>query len=144
MAIDSGITTTKADGTYGEIQILNSSGTQAAVGEDMYFWIKNDSDVLTNTNLLAKYNLNNSHTINSAYLTQAIADAIYARQIANGINMNDTGVNSSTKPILAPGSKGAEVIAVDGKWMIITPYISAPSATTATVINNMADSPAVY
>ena len=144
MAIDSGITTTKSDGTLGEIQILNSSGSQAAVGEDMYFWIKNDSDTLVNTNILAKYNLNNRHTISSLALTQAIADAIYTRQIANGINMNDTGINSSTKPILAPGSKGAEVIAVDGKWMIITPYISSASATVATVTNNMADSPAVY
>ena len=144
MAISSGVSTTKVDGTMGEIQILNSSGAQAAVGEDMYFWIKNDSDVLTNTNILAKYNKNNKHTTNSAALTQTIADAIYARQIANGINMNDTGVNSTSKPILAPGSKGAEVIAVDGVWMIITPFISQQSSTTSTATNNMADSPAVY
>lgn len=144
MAISSGISTTKTDGTMGEIQILNSGGTQAAVGEDMYFWIKNDSDVLTNTNILAKYNKNNKHTTNSAALTDTIRAAIYARQIANGINMNDTGVNSASKPILATGSKGAEVIAVDGYWMIITPYISQQSATTSTATNNMADAPAVY
>lgn len=144
MAIDSGIATSKEDGTYGEIQILNSSGVQAAVGEDMYFWIKNDSNVLVNTNKLAKYNLNNLHNTNSAHLTSAIADAIYDRQVANGINMNDTGVNSASKPVLAPGSKGAEVIAVGGYWYIITPFISNANITTSTATNNMADSPAIY
>lgn len=29
--------------------------------------------------------------------------------------MNDTGVNSSTKSILTPGSKGAEAVLVDDK-----------------------------
>lgn len=139
MAIDSGLTTSEVDGTMAEVSILNASGAQAAAGEDMYFWIGG-----TNTNILAKYNLNNRHTINSANLTQAIADALYARQKANGINMNDTGVNSGDKPILAPGSKGAEAIAVDGKWMIITPFISNPNAATASITNNVADSPAVY
>ena len=144
MAIASGVTTTKADGTMGEIAIYNSSGTQAAVSEDMYFWIKNDSNVWTNTNILAKYNLNNLHGGSSYQLTTTIRDAIYARQIANGINMNDTGVNSSSKPVLAPGSKGAEVIAVDGEWMIITPFITRANTTTSSNSNNMADSPAVY
>lgn len=139
MAIDSGLSTNQADGTMADVSILNSSGAQAAAGEDMYFWIGG-----TNTNKLAKYNLNNRHTVASANLTQAIADAIYAKQIANGINMNDTGVNSASKPILATGSKGAEAIAVGGKWMIITPFISNPNATTATITNNIADSPAVY
>ena len=145
MAIDSGLTTDLPDGTMGEIEIFNASGAQAAVGEDMYFWIRATSnDAWVDSGKLAKYNLNNRHDVNSASLKQAIADAIYSRQIANGINMNDSGVNSASKPILAPGSKGAEVIAVNGKWMIITPYISNPSATTATATNNMADSPAVY
>lgn len=139
MAIDSGLTTNQADGTMAEVAILNASGVQAAVGEDMYFWIGG-----TNTNILAKYNLNNRHATNSANLTSAIRDAIYAQQKANGINMNDTGVNSASKPVLAPGSKGAEAIAVDGKWYIITPFISNPNATTATITNNFADSPAVY
>lgn len=143
MAISSGISTSKTDGTMGEIQILNGSGNQAAVGEDMYFWIKNDSNILVNTGILAKYNINNLH--GSTYgLTTTIRDAIYARQIANGINMNDTGVNSVSKPILAPGSKGAEVIAVSGEWMIITPFISNANITTSTASNNMADAPAVY
>ena len=138
MAIDSGLSTTEADGETTNVEILNASGTQAAVGEDMYFWIGG-----VNTNIPAKYNVNNRHTA-TAGLTQAIADAIYARQVANGINMNDTGVNSDSKPVLAPGSKGAEAIAVDGKWFIVTPFISNTSATVATATNNMADSPAVY
>lgn len=139
MAIDSGLTTTEADGTMTTVEILNASGSQAAVGEDMYFWIGG-----ANTGILAKYNVNNRHAFAGASLTQAIADAIYAKQKANGVNMNDTGVNSASRPVLAPGSKGAEAIAVDGKWMIITPYISNPNATTATATNNLADSPAVY
>lgn len=139
MAIDSGLTTTEADGTLTTVDILNASGAQAAVGEDMYFWING-----TNTGLLAKYNLNNRHTVNGYNLTSAIADAIYAAQKAQGVNMNDTGVNSSTKPVLAPGSKGAEAIAVNGKWYIITPFITNPNATTATLTNNLADAPAVY
>ena len=144
-AISSGITTTEADGIMGEVEIFNASGTQAAVGEDMYFFIRAASeDTWQNTNIKAKYNLNNRHATNSASLTQAITDAIYAKQVANGVNMNDTGVNSSTKSILSKGSKGAEVIAVSGYWYIITPYISNPSDTTATVTNNCADSPAVY
>jgi len=128
----------------GEIAILNASGVQAAVGEDMYFWVKNDSDQWVSTGLLAKYNENNRHYTNSANLTAAIATAIYDRQKANGINMNDTGVNSASKPVLAPGSKGAEVIAVDGVWMIITPFINYPNATTSNALANFADSPACY
>lgn len=139
MAIDSGLTTVAVDGTMAEVSILNSSGQQAAVGEDMYFWIGG-----VDTNIKAKYNLNNRHTVNSANFTQAIADAIYDAQVANGVNMNDTGVNSDTKPILAPGSKGAEAIAVNGKWMIITPFINNANATIATATNNFTDSPAVY
>lgn len=142
-AISSGVTTTKANGTMGEVAIYNSSGTQAAVGEDMYFWVKNDSDVFVNTNILAKYNLTNKHNDTTALLTQAIADNIYASQKANGVDMNDTGVNSVSKPILAPGSKGAELIAVDGYWFIITPMISNPNTNTG-VNYNVADAPAVY
>lgn len=144
-AISSGITTTAADKTMGQVEIFNSSGVQAAANEDMYFFIRaTSSDTWQNTNIKAKYNLNNRHATNSASLTQAITDAIYAKQVANGVNMNDTGVNSSTKSILSEGSKGAEAIAVGGYWYIITPYISNPSATTATVTNNLADAPAVY
>lgn len=138
-AIDSGLTTTEADGTVAAVEILNASGAQAAVGEDFYFWINGSS-----TGILAKYNLNNLSGTNSYLLTQAIADAIYAKQKANGVNMNDTGVNSDTKPVLAEGSKGAEAIAVGGKWYIATPYISNANATTNNINNNLADSPAVY
>lgn len=138
-AIDSGLTTTDADGTVAAVEILNASGAQAAVGEDFYFWIGG-----ANTGILAKYNVNNLSGTNSYLLTQAIADAIYAKQKANGVNMNDTGVNSDTKPVLAEGSKGAEAIAVGGKWYIATPYISNANATTNNINNNIADSPAVY
>ena len=48
-------------------------------------------------------------------LRSTVRDFIYNKQIANGINMNDTGVNSPTKPILTPGSKGAEAVLVDDK-----------------------------
>ena len=143
-AIPSGVSTAKEDGTMGEIAIFDAIGAQAAVGDDMYFWIKNDQDVFVNTSKLAKYNVNNRHGVSGYSLTSAIADAIYAKQKAAGVDMNDTGVNSDTKPVLAPGSKGAECIAVDGEWYIITPYISNPNATTATISNNVADSPAVY
>ena len=143
MAIDSEVATTEADGTMGEIGIFDVNGDIAAVGADMYFWIK-ESGVWTNTGRLAKYNVNNLHGTTAALLTSAIADAIYASQIAQGVNMNDTGINSDTKPVLAPGSKGAECIAVNGTWMIITPFISNPNATVTTANTNLADSPAVY
>lgn len=139
MAIDSNIATDEEDGTMAVVDILNENGQQPAVGEDMYFWLGR-----TNTGILAKYNINNRHAVSGYSLTQAIADAIYDKQVAMGVNMNDTGVNSETKHVLAPGSKGAEAIAVGGKWMIITPYISRPNATTTAIENNVADSPAVY
>lgn len=138
-AICSGIQTTEADGTIKSVEILNASGTQAAVGEDMYFYIDGN-----NTTLKAKYNLNNRHSINSAYLTDEIAEYIYSKQVENGINMNDTGVNSEDKPILVQGAKGAEAIAVNGYWYIITPYISRPNGDQTTFDYNIIDSPAIY
>ena len=137
-AISSGIATDQPDGTMKEVQILNVTGTQPQVGEDMYFYI--DS---TNTNLTAKYNLNNKHNDSAYYLTTAIADYIYEQQKANGVNMNDTGVNSAEKPVLVPGTKGAEAIAVNGYWYIVTPYVSRPGENTA-MDYNVCDSPAVY
>lgn len=141
-AVCSGIATTEADGTVTQVDILNSSGQQAAVGEDMYFWIGGQ-----NSGLLAKYNLNSipnpNSNVTTGLLTQTIADAIYAKQIANGVNMNDTGVNSSTKPVMVAGMKGAEAVAVDGYWYIKTPYISNPS-TIFNANNNMPDAPQVY
>ena len=78
------------------------------------------------------------------YLTDEIAEFIYAKQKENGINMNDTGVNSADKPLLVSGAKGAEAIAVGGFWYIITPYISRPNGTQTSYDYNVMDSPAVY
>lgn len=138
-AICSGVKTTESDGTVTSVEILNSAGTQAAVGEDMYFYVDGQ-----NTTLKAKYNLNNRHASSSAYLTDEIAEYIYSKQVENGINMNDTGVNSSDKPLLVNGAKGAEAVAVGGFWYIITPYISRPNGTQANYDYNIMDSPAVY
>ena len=138
-AICSGIQTVEANGTFKDIEILNASGAQASVGEDMYFYIDGQ-----NTTLKAKYNLNNRHNVNSAYLTDVIAEHIYSKQVENGINMNDTGVNSANKPILVQGAKGAEAIAVNGYWYIITPYVSRPNGTSTSFDYNMIDSPAIY
>ena len=133
-AIDSGLTTTEADGTIEEVEILNASGEQAAAGEDMYFWIGG-----VNSEILAKYNANNVHKGNAtSCLTDTLRNTLYASQKANGINMNDTGVNSASKPVLAPGAKGAEAIAVSGKWFIITPFVTYP-----TNANQFGDCPAV-
>lgn len=141
-AICSGISTTQSNGTKTNVDILNASGQQAAVNEDMYFWIGG-----TNTGLYAKYNLNcfpnPSANATSGQLTQAITDAIYAKQKENGINMNDTGVNSAAKPTLLSGMKGAEAIAVDGYWYIKTPYIGGAS-TSFENQRNVVDAPAVY
>lgn len=137
-AISSGIATDQPDGTMKEVQILNVTGTQPQVGEDMYFYIDG-----INTNLLAKYNLNNKHDNSSEYLTFSISDYIYEQQKANGVNMNDTGVNSIEKPVLVPGAKGAEAIAVNGYWYIVTPYVSRPRGNTL-MDYNVCDSPAVY
>lgn len=138
-AISSGITTSGPDGTIKEVQILNATGAQPQVGEDMYFYIDG-----TNTNLLAKYNLNNKHNASGYYLTQAVADYIYEQQKANGVNMNDTGVNSVDKPVLVPGAKGAEAIAVNGYWYIITPYIHHIISNSTSYLDNISDSPIIY
>lgn len=128
-----------------EILILNSSGEQAAVGEDMYFWLSNGTNKV-NTTLLAKYNINAQHgtTGGSSYtpLRSTVRDFIYNKQVTNGVNMNDTGVNSSSKPILTPGSKGAEAILVDDKWMIVTPIITRASSQTS-LDYNITDAPSV-
>ena len=137
-AVCSGVKTTEPDGTIISVEILNSSGKQPAVGEDMYFYVDG-----VNTSLKAKYNINNRHAVSSYYLTDEIAEYIYSKQVENGINMNDTGVNSSDKPLLVSGAKGAEAIAVGGFWYIITPYISRPNGTQTNYDYNVMDSPAV-
>lgn len=139
-AICSGITSSEPEGTIISVDILNSSGTQPQVGEDMYFYIKGQ-----NTSLKAMYNTNNKSTINNSYYFKPeFAEWLYEQQKTNGVNMNDTGVNSADKPILVPGAKGAEAITVDGYWYIITPYISRPGNTSGNYDWNMADSPAIY
>lgn len=137
-AIATGMTTGKADGTYADVGILNSTLNRPAVGEDMYFVIRDDNGDWQKCGL-AKYNLNNRHDEGAASgVTAAIQSTIYDGQKANGVNMNDTGVNSETRPLLSVGSKGAEAIVVDGEWYIITPYV-----TYASNANRFADSPAV-
>ena len=138
-AVCSGVKTTEPDGTIISVEILNSSGKQPAVGEDMYFYVDG-----SNTTLKAKYNVNNRHAVESYYLTDEIAEFIYAKQKENGINMNDTGVNSAEKPLLVNGAKGAEAIAVGGYWYIITPYISRTNGAQTNYDYNIMDSPAVY
>ena len=145
-AIYSGKTTIDlSDNGSVEVLILNTSGEQAAVGEDMYFWLSDGTNKV-NTNLLAKYNINAQHGTSggSSYkpLRSTVRDFIYNKQIANGVNMNDTGVNSSTKPILTPGSKGAEAVLVDNKWMIVTPIITNAESQTS-LDYNVPDAPAV-
>ena len=142
-AICSGIATTEVNGETTTVEILNASGEQAAVGEDMYFWIGG-----TNTGLLAKYNLTSNPVTTGnttkALVSQAVVDGIYNKQKTNGVNMNDTGVNSALNPVLLPGMKGAEAIAVNGYWYIKTPYLSNPNAATFNANSNIADAPAVY
>ena len=139
-AICSGIASSETEGTIAEVEILNSSGTQAQVGEDMYFFVKGQ-----NTGLKAMYNTNNKYAVNNAYYFKPeYAEWLYEQQKTNGVNMNDTGVNSAERPLLSPGAKGAEAITVDGYWYIITPYISRPGNSGTNYDWNMADSHAVY
>lgn len=137
-AICSGITSSEAEGTITDVEILNSSGTQAQVGEDMFFFVNGQ-----NTGLKAMYNTNNKCSVyNAYYFKPEYAELLYEQQKTNGVNMNDTGVNSAERPLLSPGAKGAEAITVDGYWYIITPYISRPG--NYSIEWNMADSHAVY
>jgi len=139
-AICSGITSSEAEGTITNVEILNSSGVQAQVGEDMFFFVNGQ-----NTGLKAMYNTNNKYSVNNAYYFKPeYAEWLYEQQKTNGVNMNDTGVNSAERPLLSPGAKGAEAITVDGYWYIITPYISRPGNSGTNYDWNMADSHAVY
>lgn len=139
-AICSGITSSEVEGTITDVEILNSAGVQAQVGEDMFFFINGQ-----NTGLKAMYNTNNRYSVNNAYyFTPDHAEWLYEQQKTNGVNMNDTGVNSAERPLLSPGAKGAEAITVDGYWYIITPYISRPGNSGTNYDWNMADSHAVY
>ena len=139
-AICSGIASSEAEGTITDVEILNSAGTQAQVGEDMFFFVNGQ-----NTGLKAMYNTNNRHLgSNAYYFKPEFAEWLYEQQKTNGVNMNDTGVNSAERPLLSPGAKGAEAITVDGYWYIITPYISIATNLGTSYEHNMADSHAVY
>ena len=139
-AICSGITSSETEGTITDVEILNSSGAQAQVGEDMFFFVNGQ-----NTGLKAMYNTNNRYSVNNGYYFKPeYAEWLYEQQKTNGVNMNDTGVNSAKRPLLSPGAKGAEAITVDGYWYIITPYISRPGNSSTNYDWNMADSHAVY
>lgn len=139
-AICSGIASSEAEGTITNVEILNSSGVQAQAGEDMFFFVNGQ-----NTGLKAMYNTNNKYSANNAYYFKPeYAEWLYEQQKTNGVNMNDTGVNSAERPLLSPGAKGAEAITVDGYWYIITPYISRPGNSGTNYDWNMADSHAVY
>lgn len=139
-AICSGIASSEAEGTITNVEILNSSGVQAQVGEDMFFFVNGQ-----NTGLKAMYNTNNKYSVNNAYYFKPeYAEWLYEQQKTNGVNMNNTGVNSAERPLLSPGGKGAEAITVDGYWYIITPYISRPGNSGTNYDWNMADSHAVY
>lgn len=139
-AVCSGIVASGSEGSITDVEILNESGVQAGVGEDMFFWIGG-----VNSGLKAKYNVNNRHgTGNAYYLSPEIADVIYEKQKGNGVNMNDTGVNSADKPMLVRGAKGAEAIAVNGFWYIVTPYVSRPDGAQEGIDYNVIDSPLFY
>ena len=139
-AICSGVASSEAEGTITNVEILNSSGVQAQVGEDMFFFVNGK-----NTGLKAMYNTSNKYSVNNAYYFKPeYAEWLYKQQKTNGVNMNDTGVNSAKRPLLSPGAKGAEAITVDGYWYIITPYISRPGNPSTDYDWNMADSHAVY
>ena len=145
-AIYSGLTTENlADNGQVKTLILNANGETAAVGEDMYFWLTDGTNKI-NTGLLAKYNINAQHGTSggSGYLPlrTSVRDYIYNQQIAKGVNMDDTGVNSTTRPLLTPGAKGSEAILAGDKWMIATPTITRASASTS-LDYNIPDCPAV-
>lgn len=129
-AIDSGLTTSEADGTEGVVTIVTEDD-----GE-MYFYVNG-----TKTECLAKYNIHSM--MNGDNPTSTIIDAIYAAQKTNGTNMNASVENGDSKPVLTEGCKGAEAYAYNGKWMIVTPILSRANANL-TMDYNVPDAPAVY
>ena len=151
-AIPSGLTIAETDnddeipnGTVRKVEIFNSSGNTAAVNEDMYFWIYSPSDLeYKNTGILAKYNRAWTTSGTAYNITDAVQNNIYAKEKAAGTNMNNTGVNSSTKRQFAPGIRGAEAIMVDGEWYITTPVPSYTTGSGANLLPVVFDSPAVY
>lgn len=148
-ALNSGVTVSEgAVSATVRIGTEGSGSTVPPVGDDMYFWIEEVGDsgshTMKPTGLLAKYNINNLHGGSATGgLTETLRTTLFDRQRAAGINMNDTGVNSATRGIKAPGQKGAEAVAVDGVWYITTPFITQAAQITSSPQNVVADAPAV-
>lgn len=140
-SIETTVATDAPDGTYAEVLIYDD-------GTDHWFLIKYNGSVY-NTGVKAKYNVHSFFT--SANPTSAIVDAIYTEQVkaTKKLSMNDElsdvqgNVTETTYKILTPGAKGAEAVAYNGKWRIITPVLSNASATF-NQDTNMQDAPAIY
>lgn len=140
-SIETTVATDAPDGTYAEALIYDD-------GTDHWFLIKYNGSVY-NTGVKAKYNVHSFFT--SANPTSAIVDAIYTEQVkvTKKLSMNDElsdvqgNVTETTYKILTPGAKGAEAVAYNGKWRIITPVLSNASATF-NQDTNMQDAPAIY
>jgi hypothetical protein len=140
-SIETTVATEAPDGTYAEVLIYDD-------GTDHWFLVKYNGSVY-NTGVKAKYNVHSF--FNSANPTSAIVDAIYTEQVkaTKKLSMNDElsdvqgNVTETTYKILTPGAKGAEAVAYNGKWRIITPVLSNASATF-NQDTNMQDAPAIY
>ncbi len=136
-AIDSGLATSEEDGTMGVVTIVKEKDENDQ--DQMYFYVNG-----IKTDKLAKYNLHSIMLGDNP--TQAIIDAIYDAQLANGTNMNvmclDVNLEADAKPVVTDGAKGAEAYAYNGKWMIVTPVLSRCNATL-TFDYNIPDAPAV-
>ena len=140
-SIETTVATDAPDGTYAEALIYDD-------GTDYWFLVKYNGSVY-NTGVKAKYNVHSFFT--SANPTSAIVDAIYTEQVkaTKKLSMNDElsdvqgNVTETTYKILTPGAKGAEAVAYNGKWRIITPVLSNASATF-NQDTNMQDAPAIY
>lgn len=140
-SIETTVSTDAPDGTYAEVLIYDD-------GTDYWFIIKYNGSVY-NTGVKAKYNVHSFFT--SANPTSAIVDAIYTEQVkaTKKLSMNDElsdiqgNTTETTYKILTPGAKGAEAVAYNGKWRIITPVLSNASATF-NLDTNLQDAPAIY
>lgn len=140
-SIETTVATDAPDGTYAEALIYDD-------GTDNWFLVKYNGSVY-NTGVKSKYNVHSFFS--SANPTSAIVDAIYTEQVkaTKKLSMNDElsdvqgNVTETTYKILTPGAKGAEAVAYNGKWRIITPILSNASATF-NQDTNMQDAPAIY
>ena len=140
-SIETTVITDAPDGTYAEALIYDD-------GTDYWFLVKYNGSIY-NTGVKAKYNVHSFFTF--ANPTAAIVDAIYTEQVkaTKKLSMNDEfsdiqgNISGTTYKILTPGAKGAEAVAYNGKWRIITPVLSNASATF-NQDTNIQDAPAIY